>query len=777
MGRPPFIKAGAILVVLAAILWSLPGLAQPPSNTEFVVPRGMDTRIEGLFAPYRTENPVGSLGAMGHIRPRDQTIEVDVSGPDGAKALIILEHPKQAQQVQDSSSSFAIHIQRLGNAPVPNAAIEELLERLKANDDGTFPWRMIQARPKVKPDSKTTTAPTTPTAKDHSTVQPSWLFGTGLWILLWIGLCLTLLWTCVANWKGWLASLRTLGSTDIALLVVVLLAVYLRFFFAPEAIYKEAHPFRGLETGFMPLSAAVTLDGASMPAYHALVQLGHSLTGLHPITLLFQLNALFGCIMVLIAASLGRRLHGTGHGALIYAAVMAFLPHAVKYSHSEALTGPMACLLLLSIRLALDATRNRRLTISFLISIGLLCGIRPEAMLTLPGLALIAIAGAREENTSAVAATDSGTGFLGYLRQGVHLSPLRIVLKTKGRLFLLLALLGCLSVGPDLAIVWDAQTSGAGLSSEDTRNLGMSQAGSSEGPDESATVVRLAKKLFSPSYNVFLNPAYTPPWLLFFALVGGILITLQRPLFGTALWLSGGLLLTTYGFLVSSLLRFGEMRYHLSLVPIFMIFAAFGLTVLFGFILRRRGENRCWSSGVVVVLALGFLPYQGMVQWNDHPFQLEYKTLKHQVMETKQVWGLGTYIAFPDSPTDPKLKTRLLDARPETMRVLLVHRGYEMESGTWSQLKEDTSLRDPNRQVLIYRGLYAHYLAGPNRDPDKWFWGTMKKYGISKDPGRGPYLEAVFPAKRLPFQAYHALLDPKFTHKEFTIALYRLRYE
>ena len=780
MGRRQIVYGGPILIVLVGLLFPTPGLAQPTSDTEYVVPRGMDTLIEGLFAPYRTENPVGSLGAMGHIRPRDKTIEVEVTGPNGAKALIILEHPQQSQQTGQASASFATHIERQGDAPIPDAAIKELLVRLKANDDGSFPWRTIQARPKTTSGTDTSTGPTAASVDSEPSGMDSWLFGTGTWILLWIGLLFTLVWTLLQHRKSWLSSLRHLDGTDFGLLAILLLAVYLRFLYAPEAIYKEAHPFRGLETGFMPLSATVTLDGASMPAYHALIQLGHSLTGLHPIVLLFHTNALFGCVMVLIAASLGRRLHGKGHAVLIYAAVMAFLPHAVKYAHSEALTGPMACLLLLSIRLALDATHDRRVAIAFLISIGLLCGVRPEAMLTLPGLALIAIAGAREENNAAGTseeATSSGTGFLSYLRRGVQLTPIKSILKTRARLFLLLGLLGCLSVGPDLAIVWDAQTSGAGLSSDDARNLGMSQAGSSESPDESSTVVRLVKKLFSPSYNVFLNPSYTPPWLLIFALVGGALLLFQRPLFGAALWLSGGLLLTTYGFLVSSLLRFGEMRYHLSLVPIFAIFAAFGLTVVMGFLLQRRADSRPWTIGVVAALALGFLPYKGMVQWKGHPFQLEYETLKEQVLDQKQVWSLGARVVFPDSPTDPQIKTRLLDARPQTMRVLLVNRGYEMESGSWSQLKKDVKLHDPNRRVLIYRGLYAHYLAGPNRDPDKWFWESMKKQGIAKDPGRGAYLEPVFPEKKLPFRPYHALLDPQFSHKDFTVALYVLRHD
>ena len=685
------------------------------AGLDYVVPPGQEGRIEALFAPYSGgADHRGSV--VEGISLHSDRIELRLKGADGGSGALLFKHRSKEEEGDTMLPSFAATLPRDGG-PGVEALARALVEAAKAKDKGDFPWRAIDEPPPPPPEP------------ERGPWLLSWLAGTGWALLLWLSLAaLGLVWL----WRERpLRKARGLLSDRWLLLTLAVVGVgaALRTWLAPEAIYKEAHPFRGIDSAFISVGIPVEeLDYP--PGMAALLQLLHSIGGWHPVELLFSVNLALGCLLPLLMAALGKRLHGTSRAAFLYAAIAALLPQAIKYSHSEALTVSYATLLAFCLLAALETGRSLLAALLCGLGCALLTHLRPEGAMAWPGVALVAFAASREHAGSAG--------------------------RRWGRLGLG-GLVGLAAGTPALLRVLELQRSGIGLGG---------------GPEIEAakrpTLWTSAGHFFEPGFNVFISYEHTPV-LVIALLCMGLVPLLRRGWLGIGALLAGIPLMLTYGLIESSVPRFGEMRYHLAAAPVALVAAGHGAVLLVD-LLKSPRLQRAATLGLVALMAVSTATRAGDVRWAEHPFQTELDVLRRNVLDGQAGWELGAMVLVPER--EPRIHQDLL---PHAMRSLLVHRDLEMKLGSWGDLSKPAPPGASRPPTFVYRGLYAHYLSGGGEDPDEVFAERMRRHGVALKPGSAPHLEPVF-VERRPFVPHHSLLDRERSPAEVTFALYRLRW-
>jgi lysophospholipase L1-like esterase len=116
-----------------------PGAAATPDpagdSSGYVIPPGLESRVRALLAP------AIASGAVGAISIDRDTIHVDLA-PSGAR--VTLTHPSRGAADAVTLPSFAV---ALPAPPGDAAGVEALLNALRANDDGGFPWQLLEPTP------------------------------------------------------------------------------------------------------------------------------------------------------------------------------------------------------------------------------------------------------------------------------------------------------------------------------------------------------------------------------------------------------------------------------------------------------------------------------------------------------------------------------------------------------------------------------------------------------------------------------------------------------
>ena len=222
-----------------------------------------------------------------------------------------------------------------------------------------------------------------------------------------------------------------------------------------------------------------------------------------------------------------------------------------------------------------------------------------------------------------------------------------------------------------------------------------------------------------------------------------------------------------YAFFGSTLNNEGEMRYHLSMVPVLVTFAGAGAQILLARFVPAR--KNILGLGVALVLFVGSLfPYIPLVRAADHPFQQEYLVLKDKVLDPGLISTDHAMVFVP--PANEKL----MDIHPTSIAPLLSDPALTTNVTTWhrSKLAEAVGHLD-DIPVYFYCGLYAHYLAGPNVGTAQWWEGRMTELGLGTDASTSPYLKEVFVEERA-FVPNHQVLDKGFETGTMRVALYQL---
>lgn len=742
----PWWEAKSVSLVRICTFWGLmfclsSSVYAGESQKHFVIPAGQEDRIESLIKPYQSDGPVGS-GRLRGISVQKDEIQFALEGVEGTQGTLVLAHKKSRKAGDREFASFTARLKPVSGFSLPQKEAELLFEAIARNDKGDFPWRIVEADDAPPPNRAGFGVEVEEVGGTGGIL--AWFQGTGFAMLLWVSLIFWGLWLLARNKAEWLRDHTRRDSYFWATMGIVVAGIALRLLWAPEAIYKEAHPFRGLEAVFIPITQPVAVS-SSLPGYPALLQFLHGISGVHPIELLFWVNLSLGCALPLLAASIGKRIHEQAYAPVLYAGAAAFLPHAIKYSHSEVFTGPMAFLILLSLRAWLDCTLSRSYAIIACLSSALLAWIRPEAVLVLPGLAVLGLAGSRIEYERFVQ-----------------------TFKRCRKSYFTVSVVVALLVFPVLPRIWTMQASGQGIVSEDLRTLGQTIDSADVESFDGVGLSDLFSKVLSPEHNVFLNPDFTPVLWMALAILGLVWFVRRRPLWALGFFLCSLPLMLIYGLLVSSVESFGEMRYQLSLTSFFVIFSGAGATWLVQFAKdhapeKLRGSNKeLMPRFILVAFLLCLMPYRGLVAQAEHPAQQEFRVLRTEVLGSEKGWERGAFVAFPR-----RSKFILPDLRPSDMSPILVPRKYEMQAITW---KDIPLYIDRGSPVFLYRGLYAHYLEKLNPRGKAWFSETWEAHFRTK----GLELEVIFESE-VPFIPHHSILDRNLGAQRFIIALYRVK--
>jgi hypothetical protein len=273
----------------------------------------------------------------------------------------------------------------------------------------------------------------------------------------------------------------------------------------------------------------------------------------------------------------------------------------------------------------------------------------------------------------------------------------------------------------------------------------------------------MLRRAFDPNWNVFLNPRFTPPWLTAFAILGWIVLIRRDRWTGLGLLSIGVALMAVYTLMDSTLRTTGEMRYHLSALPVVLIGAGAGASVICQRLeqVQRRNWRPAWL--IMGIMAMNILVYAPLIQYAEHPFQQELESayLLRPIIAEKD-----TIILLPDRDQ------RVMDIYPQTITPALL--GTSMRSRLWSyrQIPEAMKVAREGQRVLVYRGLYGFY-ASSTTPEDRWFNSIMKDHGVALGASKGPHLLLLHEEQR-PFVPNHTILDRGHTENQFTVALYEL---
>ncbi|MEZ4268920.1 MAG: hypothetical protein R3F39_21395 [Myxococcota bacterium] len=289
------------------------------------IPPGRERQVVKLLAPYAPGGPIAESWAIGDVALSGDAIRIALTGPAGATAALVLEHPGRAPSAPWSTPSFAATLASPAPPEPPLArAAAALLAAITANDTGAF-WPPVAPRPPPPAEPASTAPPPpepAPAAGAIPTTPPPPLT---LESLATDGLLLALLALAL------LLAVTTRALRDAprratwALLAIVLVGAALRLALAPDAP-MTAWPMRRL----VPLARSAW-EGPLLAALSRALDLTIPLDRLNHLTTL--------ALAVLTPVALfahARHLLGAVTPALAAAALIALLPHHIRFSFSDA---------------------------------------------------------------------------------------------------------------------------------------------------------------------------------------------------------------------------------------------------------------------------------------------------------------------------------------------------------------------------------------------------------------------------------------------------------
>lgn len=287
------------------------------------IPPGRERQVVKLLAPFAPGAPLAESWSIGDVALAGDAIRIALTGPAGATATLRLEHPGRAPAAPWSTASFAATLESPAPSdPALSAATAALVAAITANDAGAF-WPPVAPRPPPPPDPTPLAPPEPPPSTGAIPATPpppltlESLATDGLLLGL---LALALLLAVTAR-----ALRATAPSATWALLAIVAVGAALRLALAPDAP-MTAWPMRRL----VPLARSAW-EGPLLPVLSRALDLTIPLDRLNHFTTL----ALAIATPVALFAH-ARHLLGALTPALAAAALIALLPHHIRFSFSDA---------------------------------------------------------------------------------------------------------------------------------------------------------------------------------------------------------------------------------------------------------------------------------------------------------------------------------------------------------------------------------------------------------------------------------------------------------
>lgn len=491
-------------------------LSSPPvlAANVWVIEPGREREVVGLFSPYKMGGEVTKGWRLSNIWIGPTNIRVRIKGSKGKRAQFRLVHPERPLESAFRTKSFKVilSIDTLTETG-GSRAVQLLIQALKKNDKGKF-WR-IHRRGTNSPRRLGPIA--------------SWLNDGILFLIFLLLLFVTLSVRQLRNEPTWI---------KIALPVVVILGLCLRLLISRDTA-MGAWSF-----GRIPATTGAVFRGPLLAYLNRIFGGRIYLSELIPVvTLTFAALAPLGLFVH------ARYLLDDARCALGAAAMLAFLPHHIRFSASEVAFIPSivvsnAAFVLLHTALT-DKSRAFRWAAFILLPLIALktFTLRPLnlAFLVLFFLVVVYLIHSKK--------TPFKRGFV-----------MGVILIATGFVF--------------IATVFYGQHS---HQVQESINMKL--------------FIDAMKILVSPTSNVFLNPYITPPPLLIAAITGGVILwrTEKRWL---ALFLSGWFLLFLTCHATAAQPEM-QPRYHLHLIVPFLMLAASSLVYLVK-----------WNSKVFVTAAL-----------------------------------------------------------------------------------------------------------------------------------------------------------------------------
>ncbi len=262
---------------------------------------GREAEVLALLAPYRLAEPVRGQWLLWDVQIGEDEIVVRLKGPAEERLELQLVPRSRASGPPPPSASFGFVLGAAASAEA-NEARDRLVQAVRRNDSGAF-WR------------STPNVPGGPALGAQAPRVTRWLFDgallSGGLLLLILGLCAVHLWRA----PGWVRLLVPLATA---------VGAGLRWWLSP-ATFLGAWPWSRLYPNVRLLYESPLLAGQ-------LERLGRSVT---LIDLTFGINYLYAVLLVPVLFMHGTQLLRDVRAGALAAAMVALLPHHLRFSRCE----------------------------------------------------------------------------------------------------------------------------------------------------------------------------------------------------------------------------------------------------------------------------------------------------------------------------------------------------------------------------------------------------------------------------------------------------------
>jgi len=364
-------RAWLLALVLLALWVPRLAAAAPSTGTRPVIVPGREDEILALFEPHALGDELSPGWALASFSIEVSTVDLRLEGPDEATVELRLSHPDDGPAHAIELPSFDLEIVAREGGEGGDAAVEALVARMKANDDGQF-WAKKVSYAEDAPGKPSVVGMTQSRLEDTSPWLRDGLLSLALLTVVILGLCADKL-------RGAPRSIKW------SLAATVLGAALLRVGLSPRVALAPWPYTRELLSGARIFDGPMLALLTDAPVWLSDVILDSTLA-----------YALLAPLAVYVHA---RYLLDDHRAGLLAALVVAVLPLHLRFSHSDAAFIPSITISSTVFALIHAATRERRAWLGWLALVVAaplvvqMYGVRPLNIMYFPLLVATAFVG------------------------------------------------------------------------------------------------------------------------------------------------------------------------------------------------------------------------------------------------------------------------------------------------------------------------------------------------------------------------------------------------